>query len=275
MNATAIGHRPWAVPDRPWAMRMRWCDLLFAHWAVDASVLRKLIPAGLELDLFQGRAYVGVVPFRMQGVTPRWLPAAPGLDAFPELNLRTYVTVGGRPGVWFFSLDAGQKLAVRIARRFFHLPYFDARFEIQRQGSTVEYSAVRTHRNAPAASFRASYRAIGDVFHSAPGTLEAWLTERYCLYAANTAGCCRCPRQHSRRTLRHRTARPTRVAPLCKTTRRAGVAGGNDLLKGDSASRAACPVGRSVDLSARRLNCSRGSHSAFSLAGSFHDQFTH
>ena len=170
-------------------MRMRWCDLLFAHWAVDTATLRRLIPEGLELDLFDGRGYVGAVPFRMEGVTPRRIPALPGVHAFPELNLRTYVTAGGKPGVWFFSLDAGQKLAVRVARRFFHLPYFDAKFEIGSVGGVVEYSAVRTHRGAPNATFLAKYHPVGPVYRSAAGSLESWLTDRYCLYAADCAGC--------------------------------------------------------------------------------------
>lgn len=181
-------HRPWPVPDRPWTMRMRWCDLLFAHWAVDASVLRRLIPEGLELDLFDGQAYVGAVPFSMEGVTPRRVPALPALSAFPELNLRTYVKAGGKPGVWFFSLDAGQKLAVRVARRFFRLPYFDARFEIRNVGGGVEYSAVRTHSGASSAAFVARYHPVGAVYRSAVGTLDSWLTDRYCLYSADGAG---------------------------------------------------------------------------------------
>ena len=181
-------HRPWPVPDRRWAIRMRWCDLLFAHWPVDTAIMRRLIPMGLELDLFDGQAYVGAVPFRMEQVTPRGVPALPGIDAFPELNLRTYVTRGGKAGVWFFSLDAGQKLAVRVARRFFHLPYFDARFEIRSSGECVDYSATRTHRGSPAARFHARYCPAGAVSKSMPGTLEHWLTERYCLYSANKAG---------------------------------------------------------------------------------------
>ena len=181
-------HRPWSVPERSWAMRMRWCDLLFAHWAVDAATLRKLIPEGLELDLFDGRAYLGAVPFRMEGVTPRWVPPSPGLHAFPELNLRTYVKAGGKPGVWFFSLDAGQRLAVRVARRFFHLPYFDATFENGYSGEDIHYGAVRTHLGAANATFAATFRPIGTVFASAPETLDSWLTERYCLYTADGAG---------------------------------------------------------------------------------------
>lgn len=90
-------------------MRMRWRELLFAHWVVDAAVVRRLIPGALQLDLFEGRCYVGAVPFLMENVTPRYVPPLPGLHAFAELNLRTYVAAGGKPGVWFFSLDAGQK----------------------------------------------------------------------------------------------------------------------------------------------------------------------
>jgi uncharacterized protein len=167
---------------------MRWRELLFAHWVVDAAAVRRLIPAGLQLDLFEGRCYVGAVPFLMENVTPRLVPPLPGLSAFPELNLRTYVTTGGKPGVWFFSLDAGQKLAVRTARRFFHLPYFDAKFEIKLTGDQVEYSSVRTHRGAPPAKFSATYRPVGPEYRSADGTLDAWLTERYCLYSADSAG---------------------------------------------------------------------------------------
>lgn len=170
-------------------MQMRWCDLLFAHWVTDAARLRNLIPRELELDLFEGQAYVGAVPFRMEGVKPRGIPAVPGLHAFPELNLRTYVTLGGKPGVWFFSLDAGQKLAVRAARRFFHLAYFDAKFEIEvSPGGTVSYSAVRTHRGAPSAKFSASYYPVGEPYTSNNGSLDSWLTDRYCLYSADPAG---------------------------------------------------------------------------------------
>jgi uncharacterized protein YqjF (DUF2071 family) len=169
-------------------MRMRWCDLLFAHWPVDAAAIRGLIPAGLELDLFDGQAYVGAVPFAMEGVSPRLVPGLPGLQCFPELNLRTYVKTGGKPGVWFFSLDAGQKLAVRVARRSFHLPYFDAKFQIAYFGEGIDYSTVRTHRGAPCATFAATYRPAGPVYRSTPGSLDCWLTERYCLYAVDRAG---------------------------------------------------------------------------------------
>src|SRR6476469_2644818 len=124
----------------------------------------------------------------MEGVKPRGTPALRGLHAFPELNLRTYVNSGGKPGVWFFSLDAGQKLAVRVARRFFHLPYFDAKFAGRIAEGGVEYSAVRTHRGAPNASFAAKYHPGGATYRSTKGSLDSWLTDRYCLYAADREG---------------------------------------------------------------------------------------
>jgi uncharacterized protein YqjF (DUF2071 family) len=169
-------------------MAMRWEDLLFAHWPLNPAQLRPLIPSGLELDLFGGQAWLGVVPFRMCATRLRWLPRVPGTDAFPELNVRTYVTREGKPGVWFFSLDAGSKIAVRTARQFFHLPYFDAEMSAPPADGQVTYASRRTHRNAPAAEFRATFRPVSEVYRAQPGTLEHWLTERYCLYSANAHG---------------------------------------------------------------------------------------
>src|SRR6266704_6531932 len=117
-----IAHRPWPLPVGPWVMAQRWHDLLFAHWPVPAGELQHLIPTPLTIDTFDGQAWLAVVPFRMSGVRLRGTPAVPWLSAFPELNVRTYVKCEGRPGVWFFSLDAGNPLAVAIARAWFHLP---------------------------------------------------------------------------------------------------------------------------------------------------------
>jgi len=186
MNA-ATSYRPWPIPEAPWVLRMRWRELLFAHWPVDLQVLRPHIPATLQLDAFDGLCYVGAVPFLMENVTPRFVPPLPGLHAFPELNLRTYVTAGGKPGVWFFSLDAGQKLAVRVARRLFHLRYFDAKFRVD-VGDRVSYQAERVHRGAAPAAFRAVYKPLGNVYRSQGGSLEHWLTARYCLYSASPSG---------------------------------------------------------------------------------------
>lgn len=167
---------------------MVWQDLLFAHWPVPAEALRPLIPAALEIDTFEGRAWLGVVPFTMARVRPWWSPPLPWLSFFPELNVRTYVTLGGKPGVWFFSLDAGNPVAVRIARRFFHLPYFDAAFSIERRDGGLVYDCRRTHRGAPGAELTCRYRPTGPVYEARPGDLDHWLTERYCFYAADRRG---------------------------------------------------------------------------------------
>jgi hypothetical protein len=165
-------------------MAQRWHDLLFAHWPMPATALAGHIPAGLHLDTYEGQAWLGVVPFRMSGIRLHWLPPIPGLSAFPELNVRTYVTDGEKPGVWFFSLDAANRVAVAAARRWFHLPYFYAR--MQQQGE--DYCSVRAHKGAPPAEFRAHYRPTGAPIQARPGSLEHWLTERYALYAASPQG---------------------------------------------------------------------------------------
>ncbi len=176
--------------SRPWILRMGWHDLLFAHWRVDPALIREQLPAGLELDLWEGEAWMGVVPFRMTGIGPRGLPSLPGISAFPELNVRTYVRAGGRSGVWFFSLDAASRLAVRVARLAFHLPYFDAAMKCgEGADGWVEYSSRRTHRWVPGARWEGRYRPSGPVFVSEAGSFESWLTDRYCLYSADARGC--------------------------------------------------------------------------------------
>ncbi|MBV9886133.1 MAG: DUF2071 domain-containing protein, partial [Acidobacteria bacterium] len=183
-----VAHRPWPLPGGPWIMSQSWHDLLFAHWPIDVKRLRPLIPAPLDIDTFQGEAWIGVVPFRMSGVRLRATPALPSLSAFPELNVRTYVTHGGKPGVWFFSLDAANAIAVSVARTWFHLPYFKARMRCENRNDWIEYSSERTHRGAAKAKLQMRYRPIGEIFHPQPGTLEHFLTERYCLYAVDAKG---------------------------------------------------------------------------------------
>src|SRR5215470_11526964 len=156
-----IAHRPWPLPTSPWIMAQSWHDLLFAHWPVDPAVLRSRIPAKLTIDTFDGSAWLGIVPFRMSGVRLRATPALPWLSAFPELNVRTYVTAEGKPGVFFFSLDAANPVAVAAARRFFHLPYFRARMSCRPDGDGIRYASQRTHRGAPSAELRGRYRPLG------------------------------------------------------------------------------------------------------------------
>jgi uncharacterized protein YqjF (DUF2071 family) len=168
---------------------MRWHDLLFAHWPVSVGALRSLIPAKLAIDCFDGVAWLGVVPFRMSHIRPRLLPAVPWLSAFLELNVRTYVILDGKPGVWFFSLDAANPVAVRGARRCFHLPYYDASMVLRNAADGwLTYRSLRTHSNSPPAEFGGRYRPTDIAFLAPRGSLDAWLTDRYCLYAADPAG---------------------------------------------------------------------------------------
>jgi len=183
-----VGHRPWALPAGPWVMAQNWHDLLFAHWPVPVEAMRRLVPREIELDCFGGQCWLGVVPFRMAGVRLRGTPALPGLSAFPELNVRTYVTVGGKPGVWFFSLDAANRVAVEIARAWFHLPYFRARMTLAERGQEIVYSSHRTDRRGKGERFEATYGGLGERYYAQRGTLEYFVTERYCLYAQRREG---------------------------------------------------------------------------------------
>jgi uncharacterized protein len=181
-------HRPWPLPGGPWVMAQSWHDLLFAHWPVEIAKLRAQIPERLRIDTFDGQAWLAVVPFRMSGIRLRRTPPVPWLSAFPELNVRTYVTCDGKPGVWFFSLDAGNPIAVAIARAWFHLPYFRARMLCSERDGWIEYTSQRTHSAAPTAALEGRYRPVGPVILPQAGTLEHFLTERYCLYTLDGRG---------------------------------------------------------------------------------------
>jgi uncharacterized protein YqjF (DUF2071 family) len=167
-------------------MRQRWHDLLFAHWRAPVGVLRPLVPRALPLDLFEGEAWIAVTPFRMTGVRLRGLPALPGVSRFPELNVRTYVTLEGKPGVYFFSLDAGSRLAVSAARQFFRLPYHRAHMSAEPFAEGISYRSERD--GPPPAGFEGWYAPVSPPLRSTPGTLEHFLTERYCLYTVARDG---------------------------------------------------------------------------------------
>lgn len=173
-------HRPWPLPRGPWIMAQTWHDLLFAHWPLPPQVLRPLVPEQLPLDTYDGQCLLAVAPFHMSNVRPRGVPPLPRFSSLPELNVRTYVNLEGKPGVYFFSLDAGMLSAVFAARSFYRLPYYYARMKVDVGADEVRYHSLR---RVPAnAEFRGSYRATGPVQLRAPGSLEHWLTERYCLY---------------------------------------------------------------------------------------------
>ena len=166
---------------------MRWSNLAFLHWPVPEAVLRPLIPSELSIDTFDGTAWLGIVPFRMEGTQHRLLPPIPTATNFPELNVRTYVRHRDRTGVWFFSLDAASRLAVWGARTMFNLPYFTADMQIRTVENEILYTTSRKGEHS-LGRFDGKYAPAGPSFIPTPGSLEYWLTERYCLFGQQRSG---------------------------------------------------------------------------------------
>lgn len=207
----AVRNRPNGIP----LMHQWWGKLLFMHWPIDPEILRPLIPSQLSIDTFAGQAWIGVVPFTMWGIRASFMPPIPGTSAFHELNVRTYVHYNGVPGVWFFSLDAANSLAVWGARAFYHLPYFNATMNLKQKENAIDYAStrgdVRTYaqffasnaeafpadfdslqfQNLPQAKLEASWKVGEPLPQSQPGSIEFFLTERYCLYSYHRRRLCR------------------------------------------------------------------------------------
>jgi hypothetical protein len=175
------------------------------HWRVEPAMLAAKIPSGLTLDVRDAGAWIGVTPFVVSRLRLSAFPPLPGTSHFPELNVRTYVTADGKPGVWFFSLDAGSRLAAFFARQLYHLPYFAARMEVVANGDAISYRCERGEPMARA-EFRGEYEPIGKPFRAARGSLEEWLTARYCLYAAEGGTLYRAEIAHEPWTLTRATA---------------------------------------------------------------------
>ena len=188
----ALRERPEGIP----IMYQTWGDLLFLHWPFAPEALRRLVPPSLEIDTFEGRAWVGVTPFTMWGIRPAGVPAVPLLSRSHELNVRTYVHHEGVPGVWFLSLEASNPLAVLGARLGFHLPYFQARMRLIRDGARVRYRSHRVHPGAPPATFEGMWTAGAPLPDAQPGTLDFFLIERYCLYSVIAGRLSRCRIHH-------------------------------------------------------------------------------
>jgi hypothetical protein len=159
-------------------MGQTWGDLLFVHHRVAATALQQLVPEGLEVQEHSGTGWLGVTPFAVAGLRARGMLPLPLVSSFLELNVRTYVTRDGKPGIWFFSLDASSQLAVEAARRLYRLPYFRANISLRRSAGRIVYDCSRHSGKA----FSGKYGPAGAVFLAEPGSLEHFLTERYCLY---------------------------------------------------------------------------------------------
>jgi uncharacterized protein YqjF (DUF2071 family) len=189
-----LEHRPWPLPARGWTMGQTWEDLLFAHWRVPVEELRTHVPPDLEVEEFDGSGWVGLTPFRLTALRGRGMLPIPYASEFLELNVRTYVTAQEKPGIWFFSLDASSRLAVEVARRTYRLPYFHARMSATRRADWIAYECARIDEAGRVFSGR--YRPAGAVSHAEPGTLEWFLTERYCLYTNDRGATARAEIHH-------------------------------------------------------------------------------
>ncbi|MDP5274186.1 YqjF family protein [Chengkuizengella axinellae] len=175
-------HREFSVPAKHWVMKQTWNDLLFAHWPIRVNDIRDHIPASLTIDTFDGFAWIGVVPFHMSNIRMRFLPPVPFASSFPEINVRTYVKFKGKAGVFFFSLDAMNHLAVYIARKLFSLNYYYAQIVHSNHSDTYYYESKRMDKDKVLTGFTGVYKPISKPFRSTRDSIDYWLTERYCLF---------------------------------------------------------------------------------------------
>jgi uncharacterized protein len=188
-----VEQRPWPASQNPWAQAQSWVDIAFLHWRVDPAELQRLIPGSVELQTFDGVAWLGITPFLLSGLRLRGLPPLPGVSTFPELNVRTYVTRDDKPGLWFFSLDVGSTLVGEAEKRLYRLPYHRAQMRYVREDDFVHHESARA-----GAAFSASYRGVGELFDAEPGSLEEFLTDRYCVYTEDGGRVYRAELHHRR-----------------------------------------------------------------------------
>lgn len=185
-------HSSHSIPVGRWIMTQTWHNLLFAHWPVESGALYPLIPAELELDTFEGQAWFGIIPFRLSHVRLNSMPRMPLVSYFSEINVRTYVLHDGIPGVFFLSMDTDNRFTTALARPWFHLPYYNAHVRMarvrMRTSASICFSSQRTSRCASPAAFCGCYSPTSAVYRSEPGSLESWLTERYCYFSPGSRG---------------------------------------------------------------------------------------
>lgn len=185
---TDIDHRPWALPNTPWVWAMKWLNSLFIHWPIDIESLRPHVPAALKIDTFDDQAWITVLPFRMAGSRLRYTPPLPWLSNFLELNVRTYVKAGGKGGVWVLSVEVSNPVVVRGTRFLYDMPFFHAKMSLTATGTALHYRSQRLHTDGGFAEFSAVYEPSGSIIHADKGSLDHWLTERYCAYATDRKG---------------------------------------------------------------------------------------
>lgn len=174
-----IDHRPWPLPDRPWAFHMIWRDAVFLHWPVEPALLRPHVPAGIQLDLFDGMAWVSLVAFTMTRVRPRGLPPFRPVSHFHEVNVRTYTRLNDRPGVYFLRIEAASQPACLIARTVSGLPYRHAHMQRGPGHFTTDAPRTRSHLDLAYAVGQAT---------ADPSARALWLTERYAVHDRSDRG---------------------------------------------------------------------------------------
>lgn len=193
-----IAHRSWPLPSANWIMKQSWRNLLFIHWPIQPELLRPYIPPSLQLDIFNGSAWLSVVVFDMIGIYPRGCSSVSLTPKFSEVNVRTYVQYEGKPGVYFLSLDVGDWASLHIAKKWYRLPYYHAVTSIRKIGQTFHYESIRKGKSTTSITSKGTYTPVSDVFFSRKETLEHWLTERYCLYSTDQKANLYCGEIHHR-----------------------------------------------------------------------------
>lgn len=189
-------HRPWPFPSKKWIMRQTWSNLLFVHWPISSETLRPYIPPSLQIDTFDRHAWLGIVSFVMEGIYPRGMSSISPSPKFSEVNVRTYVQCNGKPGVYFMSLDVNDWLSYTIAKRWLRLPYHPAEISIQQEGQTFDCQSIRKGKTNPPITFKGKYAPLSEVYFPKEGTLDHWLTERYCFFSTNNRGNIYCGEIH-------------------------------------------------------------------------------
>ncbi|MDO3681554.1 YqjF family protein [Paenibacillus ehimensis] len=174
-------------PAFRWTMKQTWEHLLFAHWPIPVDAIRSFVPEALDIDTWDGKAWIGILPFRIGGIRLKYMPSLPWMRSFPEINVRTYVRSGGEPAIFFLSMDASHPLLVPIAKQWYRLPYHQAKMRFRADGRSIAVQSRRLSASRPEEAFRAVYRPVSTPFAARQGTLEYWLMERYIYY-------CRCGR---------------------------------------------------------------------------------
>jgi uncharacterized protein YqjF (DUF2071 family) len=181
-------HRPFPLPSKKWIMLQSWRNLFFIHWPVPPALLRPHIPDPLQIDTFNGSAWLGIVPFVMEGIYPLALSPFSVTPPFSEINVRTYVMHKGKPGVYFMSLDVQNWASYTIAKRWYRLPYYPAKISFRNEGDFIHYDGIRKGKTNNQAAFSGSFLPTQEVFFAKTGSLEHWLTERYCFYSIDNKG---------------------------------------------------------------------------------------